>query len=327
MRWKLSKNQLDSFLLEPIEEYRSSNNEIGNINLWDEGDEIVNDEEELWRSLCGLAMPAFLSDLDYMRSNTVKNQTLFATIATIEEKQIPKLKEFPSHLEYAFLDVLAKHKATLAWKVAGIKGIIPSVREGILLRHKISGAGIEVDKAKVNVITKLPYPINGLRHWGIDSMGPFPSSRNNKYILVAEDYVSKWVEAKTLPTNDAQVVVKFLQRLFSRFGILKALISDREMHFCNSMLEKTLKKYKVTHRLATLYHPQISGQTENTNRAIKRILERMVNGNRKEWADKLDDALWAFRIVYGNACHLIIELEHKAYCALKVKKDVSGNCD
>ncbi|GJY55553.1 reverse transcriptase domain-containing protein [Tanacetum coccineum] len=166
--------------------------------------------------------------------------------------------------------------------------------------------------------------------WGIDFMGPFPSSRNNKYILVAVDYVSKWVEAEALPNNDARVVVKFLQKLFLRFGVPKALISDRGTHFCNSLLEKTLKKYGATHRLATPYHPQTSGQTENTNRAIKRILERTMNGNRKEWADKLDDALWAFRtaykspigstpfrIVYRKACHLPIEIEHKAYWALR----------
>ncbi|GKB88803.1 reverse transcriptase domain-containing protein [Tanacetum coccineum] len=165
---------------------------------------------------------------------------------------------------------------------------------------------------------------------GIDFIGPFPSSRKNKYIIVYVDYVSKWVEAEALPTNDARVVVKFLKKLFSRFGVLKALISDRGTHFCNLLLEKTLKKYGVTHRLATPYHPQTSGQTENTNRAIKRILERTVNGNRKEWANKLDDALWAFRtayktyidstpfrIIYRKACHLPIELEHKAYWALK----------
>ncbi|GKA37051.1 reverse transcriptase domain-containing protein [Tanacetum coccineum] len=82
------------------------------------------------------------------------------------------------------------------------------------------------------------------------------------------------------------------------FGVPKAIISDCGTHFGNSILEKTLKKYGVTHRLATPYHPQTSGQTKNTNRAIKRILERTVNGNRKEWADKLDDALWAFRTAY-----------------------------
>ncbi|GJS63097.1 reverse transcriptase domain-containing protein [Tanacetum coccineum] len=63
--------------------------------------------------------------------------------------------------------------------------------------------------------------------WGLDFMGPFPYSRGNKYILVAVDYVSKWVEAQALPTNDARVVVKFLRSLFARFGVPKALISDR----------------------------------------------------------------------------------------------------
>ncbi|GJX23257.1 reverse transcriptase domain-containing protein [Tanacetum coccineum] len=159
------------------------------------------------------------------------------------------------------------------------------------------------------------------------------SSRNQMpltNILVTVDYVSKWVEAEALPTNDARVVVKFLKKLFSRFGVPKALISDRGTHFYNSLLEKTLKKYGVTHRLATPYHPQTSGQTENTNRAIKRILERTIKGNKKERADKVDDALWAFRtayktpisstpfrIVYVKACYLSIELEHKAYWALK----------
>ncbi|GJT35881.1 reverse transcriptase domain-containing protein [Tanacetum coccineum] len=89
-------------------------------------------------------------------------------------------------------------------------------------------------------------------------------------------------------------------------------------------------KYGVTHRLSTAYHPQTSGQVEVSNRGLKRILERTVGENRASWSDKLDDALWAFRtayktpigctpykLVYGKACHLPIELEHKAYWALK----------
>ncbi|GJV32998.1 reverse transcriptase domain-containing protein [Tanacetum coccineum] len=116
--------------------------------------------------------------------------------------------------------------------------------------------------------------------WGIDFMGPFPSSRGNKYILVAVDYLSKWVKPKALPTNDARVVV--------------------------------------------------NGQVEVSNRGLKRILERTVGENRASWSDKLDDALWAFRtafktpigctpykLVYRKSCHLPIELEHKAYWALK----------
>ncbi|GJU05455.1 reverse transcriptase domain-containing protein [Tanacetum coccineum] len=166
--------------------------------------------------------------------------------------------------------------------------------------------------------------------WGIDFMGHFPSSRGNKYILVAVDYLSKWVEAKALPTNDARVVVKFLKSLFSRFGAPRAIISDRGTHFCNDKFDKVMSKYGVTHRLSTAYHPQTSGQVEVTNRGLKRILERTVGENRASWSDKLDDALWAFRtayktpigctpykLVYGKACHLPVELEHKAYWALK----------
>ncbi|GJW89776.1 reverse transcriptase domain-containing protein [Tanacetum coccineum] len=166
--------------------------------------------------------------------------------------------------------------------------------------------------------------------WGIDFMGSFPSSRGNKYILVAVDYLSKWVEAKALPTNDARVDCKFLKSLFARFGAPHAIISDRETHFCNDQFAKVMLKYGVTHHLSTAYYPQISGQLEVSNRGLKRILERTIGENRAFWSDKLDDALWAFRtayktpigctpykLVYEKACHLPIELEHKAYWALK----------
>nr|GEX98760.1 hypothetical protein [Tanacetum cinerariifolium] len=166
--------------------------------------------------------------------------------------------------------------------------------------------------------------------WGIDFMRPFLISKGNKYILFVVDYRSKWVEAKALPTNDARVVVKFLKSLFSRFRTPKAVISDRGTHFCNDQSAKVMSKYGVTHRLSTASHPQTSGQVEVTNRGLKRILERKIGENRALWSDKLDDALWAFRttfktpigctpyrLVYGKSCHLPLELEHKAFWALK----------
>nr|GEU79878.1 reverse transcriptase domain-containing protein [Tanacetum cinerariifolium] len=263
-------------------------------------------------------------------------------------------------------------------------------REGIILGHKISKSGTEVDRAKkafeilkachegpsgghhgANLTAKKVFdagffwpliyrhahemiktcdicqrqgiisqrdemPQNSIQVceifdiWGIDFMGPFPSSKGNKYILVAVDYLSKWVEAKALPTNDARVVVKFLKSLFSRFGIPRAIISDRGTHFCNDQFTRIMIKFGVTHRLATAYHPQTCGQVEISNHGLRRILERTVGKNCTSWSDKLDDALWAFRtayktpirctpykLVYEKSCHIPIELEHRAYWALK----------
>ncbi|GKE43955.1 reverse transcriptase domain-containing protein [Tanacetum coccineum] len=134
--------------------------------------------------------------------------------------------------------------------------------------------------------------------WGINFMGPFSSSHGNKYILVAVDYLSKWVEAKVLPINDARVVVKFLKSLFARFGTPRAIISDCGTHFCNDQFAK--------------------------------VMSKTVGENRASWSDKIDDALWTFRtafktpigctpykLVYGKSCHLPIELENKTYWALK----------
>nr|GEW30506.1 DNA-directed DNA polymerase [Tanacetum cinerariifolium] len=273
-----------------------------------------------------------------------------------------------------------------------------SFSEGIVLGHKISKSGIEVDRAKVDVIAKLPHPttVKGvgsfLGHAGfyrhfiqdfskiarpmthlLEKETPFVFSKEcieafntlkkklteapilvvpdwklpfelmcdaSDYVIAKKvfddgffwpsiyrdahemiktcdicqrqgkisqkdempqntvDYLSKWVKAKALPTNDDRVVVKFLKSLFSRFD--------------------------------TPYHPQTSGQVEVSNRGLKRILERAVGENRTSWSDKLDDSLWAFRtayktpigctpykLVYGKSCDLPIELEHRAYWALK----------
>nr|GEU63893.1 reverse transcriptase domain-containing protein [Tanacetum cinerariifolium] len=78
--------------------------------------------------------------------------------------------------------------------------------------------------------------------WGIDFMRPFLFSRGNKYVLVAIDYLSKWVKTKALPTNYARVVCKFLKNLFARFGTPRAIITDQGTHFCNDQFVKVMLK-------------------------------------------------------------------------------------
>nr|GEZ03476.1 hypothetical protein [Tanacetum cinerariifolium] len=257
------------------------------------------------------------------------------------------------------------------------------VKEGIVLDHKISKNGIEVDKAKVDVIAKLPHPttVKGAENLAADHLSrlenPHQSVLDKKEInetfpLLTLNVVSfrgdsstQWFAdfanyhagnfvVKGMSSQQKNKFLKDVKHYFWDDPFLFKIYADQVIRRCvhgqeavdilkachngpteghhspNYTAKKVMLKYGVTQRLATAYHPQTSGQVEVSNRGLKRILGRTIGENRASWSDKLDDALWAFRIafitpigctpyklVYEKACHLPIELEHKAYWALK----------
>nr|GEY50734.1 reverse transcriptase domain-containing protein [Tanacetum cinerariifolium] len=375
-------------------------------------------------------------------------------------------KDLSMEEKTAFITVLKSHKRAIAWKLSDIKGIDPEfcthkilmeedfepavqhqrrvnpkihdvikqeshfmVKEGIVLDHKIFKEGIEVDKAKVDVITKLPHPttVKGIRsflgHAGfyrrffkdfskiarsmtrlLEKDTPFHFSKDDfaigallgqrqekhfkpihyasktmtktksnytttekemlavmyaikkfqsylimnksivytdhsslkyffakkdskerllRWVLLLQEFTFKLINTKGAENRAAD----HLSRLENpQFGTPRAIISDRGMHFCNDQFVKVMLKFSVTHRLATPYHPQTSGQVEVSNCGLKHILERTIRENRASLSDKLDDALWAFRtayktpigctlykLVYGKVKVQLNELHDQAY--------------
>jgi transposase InsO family protein len=118
--------------------------------------------------------------------------------------------------------------------------------------------------------------------------------------------------------------------IFPRFGTPRILISDGGTYFTAKNFKKCLSKLGIDHRVSTDYHPQTNGQAETSNMQLKSILNMTIENGGKDWSKKLDGALWAYRMVfktligmtpyqfvYGKACHLPVEIEHKAYWAIK----------
>ena len=136
----------------------------------------------------------------------------------------------------------------------------------------------------------------------MDFVGPIsPPSKQKKHILVCTDYVIKWVEAKALPFATENTVVSFLfEDIFTRFGVPREIVTDQGTQFTSRLVQKLVDQYKIKHRKSTPYHSQANGQVESTNKVIEAILTKTVHLHRKDWVEKLPEALWAYRTTWRN---------------------------
>eukprot|EP00253_Pinus_taeda_P020271 PITA_20271 len=138
--------------------------------------------------------------------------------------------------------------------------------------------------------------------WALDFIGPInPPSNQRVYILVCTYYMTKWVEAKALIKANEESVLTFLfEEIFVRFGLPRELVTDGGHPFNSHGFKDTLEKYHIKHRMTTPYHPQSNGQVESTNKVIEAILTKKIKENRRDWFQKLPEALWAYRTTWKN---------------------------
>jgi hypothetical protein len=159
---------------------------------------------------------------------------------------------------------------------------------------------------------------------GIDIKGPLPiTKKENRYIIVAMDYLTKWPEAKATSEAKASDVAKFLhQEIICRHGTPSILLSDRGTPFVNALIKELCEKGEIRHRLTSPYRPQTNGMVERFNRTIGESLAKMTSNPEKEWDEYLDAILLAYRtmkhestgftpfqLIYGRQARLPIELK------------------
>eukprot|EP00253_Pinus_taeda_P010386 PITA_10386 len=144
--------------------------------------------------------------------------------------------------------------------------------------------------------------IDPFEQWALDFVGPInPPSNGKRYIIVCMDYVTKWAEAKAVRKATKDTMVTFLfEEIIVRYGVPRQIVTDQGTQFTSKLVRDLTEKYKIKHRKSTPYHPQANGQVESTNKFLENIMTKTVQLNRRDWYEKLKDALWAYRITWKN---------------------------
>jgi transposase InsO family protein len=139
--------------------------------------------------------------------------------------------------------------------------------------------------------------IEPFEKWDLEFVGPInPMYRRREYILVCIDYVTKWIEAKSLYSANGQSVVDFLfEEIFTRFGVPQEIVIDQGTQFTYNLVKSITEQYQIKHRKYSPCHPQANGQVESTNKVIEAILTKTVQLHHKDWVDQFPKALWTYR--------------------------------
>ncbi|GAU50817.1 hypothetical protein TSUD_410870, partial [Trifolium subterraneum] len=159
--------------------------------------------------------------------------------------------------------------------------------------------------------------------WGMDILGPFPTAvRQAKYLIVAVDYFTKWIEAEHLAKISASNILRFFKRdVLARFGIPQVVVTDNGTQFTNKKFQEFLATIGTTQHFTSVEHPQTNGQAEAANRVLLRGLRRRMGASKGNWTEELHNVLWSyrttphsttgetpFRLTYGTEAVIPVEI-------------------
>jgi hypothetical protein len=160
--------------------------------------------------------------------------------------------------------------------------------------------------------------------WGVDILGPFPAAQHQvKFLLVAVDYFTKWIEAEPVATISAEKVKKFYwQKLICRFGIPKYIVSDNGTQFTSEAVIRFCEEKGIRNTFVSVEHPQANGQAEAANKVILKAIKRKLTTRNRSWAEPLPEILWSyhttvqtstgetpFKMVYGTDAMIPVEID------------------